>query len=96
MTERRQSLSRQKGQRITRPDMDDTPRGRAHRCWVLVRSHPLCPLSYGRALHAQTERKTGRDILAQRSASRITAAARCTRIVQSAQWRRLLRMLSAL
>ncbi len=25
----------------------------------MVRSHPLCPLSYGRASHAQIERKTG-------------------------------------
>src|SRR5437773_7430463 len=36
---------------------------------LMVRSHPLCPLSYGRAFHAQTERKTSRNIVAQRSDS---------------------------
>jgi hypothetical protein len=28
----------------------------------MVRSHPLCPLSYGRAFHAQIERKSGRTL----------------------------------
>src|SRR5205823_13854123 len=56
-------------QRITRSVSLEDARSGHSACADLVRSHLLCPLSYGRAFHAQTERKTGRRIVPQRSDS---------------------------
>jgi hypothetical protein len=53
-------------QRITRSVSLEDARSGHSACADLVRSHPLCPLSYGRAFHAPTERKTRRRIVAQR------------------------------